>query len=178
LSENELPSLTAFLSEARDLPFRYVSVHAPSKDMELSEERLVESLMALPRWIDAVVVHPDVIRDPAAYAPLGRRLVLENMDKRKDDGRTAEELRAYFDILPLAGLCFDIAHAWSIDETLGEGQRILNAFTGRLRHVHLSSLDEADKHISLREGDAHHFAPLLSRCRDVPWILEAPPPDA
>jgi hypothetical protein len=177
LSEKELSGLTVFLSEARDLPFRYVSVHAPSKGMELPEDELVRSLMALPRWIDAVVVHPDVIRDPAAYGPLGRRLVLENMDKRKGNGRTADELRVYFDALPMAGLCFDIAHAWSIDKTLGEGKRILDAFTGRLRHVHLSSLDDTDSHVPLREADAHRFAPLLSRCRDVPWILEAPPPD-
>lgn len=177
LSESELPGLTVFLSEARDLPFRYISVHAPSKGMELPEDELVRGLMDLPRWIDAVVVHPDVIRDPAVYAPMGRRLVLENMDRRKGDGRTADELGAYFDALPMAGLCFDIAHASSIDTTMHEGERILDAFTGRLRHVHLSSLDEADSHVPLRASDAHKFAPLLSRCRDVPWILEAPPPD-
>lgn len=178
LSENELPGLLAYFSNKSGLPFRYVSVHAPSKGMTMPEEQLVKQLLKLPRWIDAIVVHPDVIADPLNYAPLGRRLVIENMDERKDDGRTVSELQRFFDLLPDAGLCFDIAHACSIDDSMEEGSSILDAFTGRLRHVHLSSLDEDSHHVALRAEDEELFAGLLSRCRDVPWILEAPPSDA
>jgi hypothetical protein len=177
LSETELPGLQSYLAEARDLPFRYISVHAPSKAMELPEAQLVERLLALPRWIDAIVVHPDVIEDPESYAALGRRLVLENMDARKNNGRTATELGVFFDALPDAGLCFDIAHVWDVDKTMREGEAILDSFASRLRHVHLSSLDESSHHVPLRGADAQIFAPLLARCRDVPWILEAPPPN-
>ena len=55
------------------------------------------------RCVDAVVVHPDTIDDPARYAPLGSALVLENMDARKHGGRTADELEPYFAALPQAG---------------------------------------------------------------------------
>lgn len=176
ISEQELPGLLRYLQQAPQLPFRYVSVHAPSKARELPERELVGMLVRLPLWIDAIVMHPDTIGDPACYEPLGRRLVLENMDDRKSDGRSAYELDLFFEALPEAGLCFDIAHAKSVDETMAEGEAILKQYANRLRHVHVSSLDEARHHVSLTADDEDLFWLLLESCRDVPWILEAPPP--
>jgi hypothetical protein len=174
LSEPEFLSLSAWLHTAeRELPFRFLSVHAPTKDRELPEHELVARLCALPPAVDAVVVHPDVIEDPAAYAPLGRTLVIENMDGRKPTGRTAEELRPYFDALPEAGFCLDVPHVGSVDPTLREAHELLDAYGERLRHLHLSSVDEGCHHVPLTPQDEELFAPVLSRCRDVPWILEA-----
>lgn len=175
ISEHELPSLLGFLDLDPVLPFRYISVHGPSKQRKLGERELAELLASLPPWIDAIVMHPDTIEDPDLYRPLGRRLVLENMDARKEDGRTAAQLAPYFEALPDAGLCFDIAHAKSIDPTMTDGQAILDAYATRLRHVHVSSLDDEDHHIPLTSEDEALYPPLLRRCRDVPWILEAPP---
>ena len=92
LSEDELPALVEYLASGVELPFRFVSVHAPSKHRKMSEAELVAALAALPCWIDAVVVHPDTIEDVELYRRLGSRLAIENMDARKEDGRTAEEL--------------------------------------------------------------------------------------
>ncbi len=175
LSEPELPGLLEYLHESPQLPFRYLSVHGPSKDCQLEERDLVELLAGLPRWIDAIVMHPDTLRDVDCYRPLGRRLVLENMDARKHTGRTVAELERFFEELPDVGLCFDIAHAKSVDETMAEGQAILGRYAGRLRHVHLSSLDTDSHHVPLTLEDEESYSPLLQRCRDVPWILEAPP---
>ena len=163
-----------FLAVAPPLPFRFISLHAPSKGRRRRESQLIAMLLEIVHCVDAVVVHPDTIDDPARYAPLGSALVLENMDSRKADGRTADELAPYFAALPQAGLCFDIAHAASVDEELGEGRELLDRFGARLRHVHVSSLDEDCHHVSLTPADEQRFAPLLRRCRDVPWILEAP----
>ena len=55
----------------------------------------------------------------------------------------------------------------------GQGE-ILDRFGPRLRQVHLSSLDAQQHHVPLTEKHEAIFAPLLDRCRDVPWILEAP----
>jgi len=177
LSEEELPSLNTFLSRVTWLPFRYISVHAPSKGMEMPEPELVRVLNELPTYIDAIVVHPDVIQEAANYRSLGRKLVLENMDARKERGLDAKDLAKMFEALPEAGLCFDIAHAGSIDREMRAGEEILDKFAARLRHVHLSSLDAESHHVPLSVEDAELFVPLLDRCRDVPWILEAPPPD-
>jgi hypothetical protein len=174
LSEPELPGLVRYLEGGPSLPFLFTSVHAPSKQRRIPELDLVNMLAQLPHWIDAIVVHPDCVGDVELYRPLGRRLVIENMDVRKGDGQTASELARFFDALPDAGLCFDVAHAKSVDASMAEGGHILDEFGDRLRHVHLSSLDENCHHVPLTEDDESLFASLLSRCRDVPWILEAP----
>ncbi len=176
LSADELPGLVHFLSIAPPLPFRFISLHAPSKGRRQRETQLVAMLLEVVRSVDAIVVHPDTIDDPERYHALGSALVLENMDARKGGGRTAAELEPYFAALPQAGLCFDIAHAASVDETLQEGRELLDRFGARLRHVHVSSLDDDCHHVSLTAADEERFAPLLRRCRDVPWILEAPLP--
>jgi hypothetical protein len=176
LSEDELAPLLAYLSDAPALPFRYLSVHGPSKQLKMAETKLVDSLNRLPGCVDAIVMHPDVIDDPAELRRLGSRLVLENMDTRKTDGRTAGELAPYFAELPDAGLCLDVAHARDVDPTMGAAHDLLDRFAGRLRHLHVSSLDGDGHHVPLRESDLEAFRPVLRRCRDVPWILEAPLP--
>jgi hypothetical protein len=176
ISEPELPDLLEFLAAAPRLPFRYVSVHAPSKQRVLAEDDLVGLLTRIPVWVDAIVLHPDTIQAAPAFRSMGRRLLIENMDTRKDDGRTADELAPVFAELPQAGLCFDIAHAKDVDPSMGVAVEILDRFSGRLRHVHISSLDDEQHHVPLTAEDEELFAPVLERCRDVPWILEAPPP--
>lgn len=180
LDERELPGLTAFLADRPRLPFHYLSVHAPTKGRNLAEADLIALLARLPPHVDAVVVHPDQVEDASAWAALGHRLVLENMDTRKDSGQTPEDLAELFAALPLAGFCFDIAHASAVDESMALAHALLDAFGTRLRHVHLSSLrlraGVRSTHVSLYRRDEHRFAPVLRRCPDVPWILEAPPP--
>lgn len=174
LSEPEFVTLCDWLAGAgRGLPFRFVSVHAPTKHLAMPEDELVARIAALPAAVDAIVVHPDVLRDPARFAPLGRQVVVENMDSRKSDGRTAAELEPYFAALPDAGFCLDVPHACSIDPTMGVAHDLLDAFGDRLRHVHLSSVDAAGHHLPLTVQDEERFGPVLARCRDVPWILEA-----
>jgi sugar phosphate isomerase/epimerase len=175
LSERELGSLRDYMRGSPRMPFRYVSIHGPAKDRELSEQQLAAALAELGTWADSIVMHPDTIEDPAPYRLLGRKLVLENMDARKHTGRTADELVPFFEELPEAGLCFDIAHAWSIDNAMSVGVGLLDAFRERLRHLHMSSLSAELHHIPLTEEHEDLFQPLLHRCLDVPWILEAPP---
>jgi hypothetical protein len=173
LSEPELISLLDFLREDMPLPFRYLSIHGPAKERELPELELVEMLLTLPENVDAIVMHPDTIDDPALYMVLGSRLVIENMDTRKPTGQTANDLAPLFSELPEAGFCFDAAHAHSVDVTLAVANELLDAFGARLRHLHVSSLSEKLHHVPLSYEDAAAFLPLLSRCLDVPWIFEA-----
>lgn len=175
LSEPEFSGLLDYLTIGHHLPFHYTSVHAPIKDREMDDLSLAACLAQLPLSIDAIVVHPDAMTDPEVFRPVGRRLTIENMDVRKANGKTPADLQVLFDALPEAGFCFDIAHAWSIDPTLELAADLLDRFASRLRHVHLSSWDDG-AHVALLRDHEERFAPLLARCRDVPWILEAPPP--
>jgi hypothetical protein len=58
---------------------------------------------------------------------------------------------------------------------MGEASALLDRFAGRLSHLHVSSLDEGQHHVPLTPEDEMLFAPVMARCRDVPWILEALP---
>jgi hypothetical protein len=174
LSAEELPGLVNYLRTNPRLPFRYVSVHAPVKQLNGNEADL---LGQLPLWVRTIVVHPDVLpADLAPYRRLASRLLIENMDGRKQTGQTVAELGDLFDQLPDAGFVLDVAHVESIDPTMELGHSLLDAFRSRLRHVHLSSLDADGRHAELTEDHEHAFADVLDRCRDVPWILEALPP--
>lgn len=176
LSEEELPGLIEYLAAKPRLPFRYVSVHAPVKNRVLDDAPSARLLNGLPLWVRSIVTHPDTLDDPPAYRELGTRLVLENMDDRKASGRTGDELDLVFEQLPEAGFCFDVAHACSIDPTMGVACDLLDRFRSRLRQVHVSSLS-GGHHVPLTEEDEERFAAVLDRCRDVPWILEAAPPE-
>jgi hypothetical protein len=174
LSETELGPFRDYIATTPSLPFRYVSIHGPSKDRRLGEEQLVVELLRVAERADAIVLHPDTIEDPRPYRALGRKLLIENMDARKGWGRTREELKAIFDELPEAGFCFDIAHAWSVDGDMALAAALLDAFHEHLGQVHVSSLTSDQRHVPLTAADEELFRPLLQRCLDVPWILEAP----
>jgi hypothetical protein len=176
LSARELPSLLAFLAEADELPFGHISVHGPSKGWDGTPAALVAALAAIPAQVDGIVMHPETLGDAAAFAALGERLWLENMDTRKSDARTVDELARYFTLLPAARFCFDIAHAQLNDPTMGLAHELLDAFGDRLVEVHVSSIEMGGTHVPLRAADAEAFAPVLERCTGVPWVLEAPLP--
>jgi hypothetical protein len=175
LSEPELPSLAEFLDAGPSLPFRYISIHGPSKSLQGDEEKLVSELSDLARYANAIVMHPDTIENPVLFRALGHKLLLENMDARKESGRSRQELEPLFGELPDAGFCFDVPHAWSVDPTMEVAGELLEGFGRRLRHVHLSSLSEDLHHVPLTAEDEALFRPTLQRCLDVPWIFEAPP---
>ena len=175
LSGSELPGLISYLGSKPRLPFGYVSVHAPVKGVAADEASTAQTLGRLPLFVRSIVAHPGALTYVPPYRSLGTRLVLENMDSRKHTGRTAGELAAMFDDLPEAGFCFDIAHAHAVDPSMSVAQELLDAFRSRLRQVHVSSLRDGS-HVPLTDEDEERFAPVLERCRDVPWILEARPP--
>jgi len=176
LSGDELPGLTAYLGAKPRMPFRYVAVHAPAKNRVPDEAATIGMLAGLPLWVRSVVAHPDTLSDVGRYRALGTRLVLENMDDRKFTGRVADEMEKFFQDLPHAGFCLDVAHVRAVDPTMDAAHELLDRFRARLRHVHLSSLDDGH-HVPLTEDDEGLFAEVLNRCRDVLWILEALPPD-
>jgi hypothetical protein len=175
LDAPELESLAAYFAGRPPLPFRHLSVHAPIKGALGTDAEQVAALRALPQEVRTLIAHPDLVADPTPWRALGRRVVFENMDDRKAFGRTADDLDALFAAVPEAGFCLDIAHAHTNDPSLELATELLDRFRGRLREVHLSSI-RGGAHVSLTAEDEVLFVPVLARCRDVPWILEAPAP--
>lgn len=162
--------------ESLDLShFKYISVHAPSSFRADQEATVVQLLWRVSALGVNMVVHPDVIGDYALWETFGGLLLLENMDKRKETGRSAAELRSHFDRLPQARLCFDIAHAYQCDSTMSEAWAILDVFYSRLAEIHISEVDSSSKHRSLSNLAAVVFQEVTRHIpASIPAICEAP----
>lgn len=179
LRMNEVGPLLEVIFSLDLSAFSYVSVHAPSSFTADEEAWLAEMLLPLAQREWPIILHPDTIHSHARWAPFGRFLCIENMDKRKPAGRTVAELARVFELLPDASLCFDLAHARQCDPSMTESFRILRAFGSRLMQVHMSDVDVASRHVPLTWVSIQAFAEVAELIpADVPVVLESPVPIA
>src|ERR1700733_13095545 len=106
--------------------YRYISFHAPSAFREDEEEHLVSLLSKLPAaW--PIVLHPDSIYRVSRWSSLAARLAIENMDRRKNTGRSVSELKKIFELLPQAKMCLDLGHARQVDPSMIGAYQLLKA---------------------------------------------------
>lgn len=174
LRSSELAGLLSALPshlEALRRRYRYISFHAPT-DFE-DELGLMSQLERVAEMDLNVIVHPDTIRNAPLWRALGAHLCLENMDSRKPTARTAGELGRFFDELPEARLCFDIAHARQVDPTMTEAAHILSEFGERLAQVHLSEVNSKGKHFAMSFAAKRAYEPFATTLSHVPVILES-----
>jgi hypothetical protein len=177
LREEELDPLLESLDQVTNElgQFEYVSFHAPSRRVRFSEAQFVEKLRKVADRGWAIIVHPDLIEDFTLWKSLGAAVCIENMDKRKQIGRTAAQLQTIFQKLPDATFCFDIGHARQVDPTMQEAETFLRLFHDRLRQIHMSHVNSKSGHERLNFRSIQSFrrvAHLLSA--SVPIILETP----
>ena len=157
LSALRYDELEPLVDDLDQLPlgnFDYVSLHAPSAFTRQQEHRVVQLLQKVRhrhhQW--NIIVHPDVIYTPSLWSCFGEQLLIENMDRRKASGRTADELDVLFHKLPKARLCLDVAHARQMDSTLTLLAEIISRFSERIAEVHVSELDSSCRHRPLSWG--------------------------
>jgi hypothetical protein len=178
LRQHELAPLVQQLDDIDLERFEYVAFHAPSsmdRAYEPEALRLLE-VVAARGW--PIVVHPDAMHTLNDWNRLGSLLCIENMDKRKPAGRTAEEIKEIFDELPEACFCFDIGHARQVDPTMSEATAILRLFHAKLRQLHVSEVNTQSKHdpLTLESLLAFHKVSHLVPT-EVPIILESRVPE-
>lgn len=174
---DELAPLVAALDDlAEELSdFREVTFHAPSAFTHDDEEGVVALLEAVHDRGLPLVVHPDVVYTPPLWRRFGGDLRLENMDLRKPLGQTVDSLAPLFSELPEARLCLDLAHARQVDPTLGEAERFLLTYAGRLAEIHLSHVDVDSRHHRLNADAVADFQDLASLVPPwIPVVLESP----
>jgi hypothetical protein len=169
----ELPRLVEALPRLNLRQYSYVSVHAPSRFSESEEGSVVELLQKVPKnW--PIILHPDTIYDCAKWREFGSQLAIENLDRRKELGRSAEELKYWFERLPEARLCLDLAHAHQVDRTMTEAYRILKTFKLKVCQLHVSELDSTGHHHPLSLGSMRAFTEIESMIPvDAAIILES-----
>jgi hypothetical protein len=157
----ELPGLIAALPRLNLKQYSYVSFHAPSRFAESEEGSVIELLQKVPKnW--PIILHPDTIYDSAKWREFGSQLAIENLDRRKELGRSAEELKYWFEKLPEARLCLDLAHVHQFDRTMTEAYRILKSFKLKVCQLHVSELDSTGHHHPLSLGSMRAFAEIES----------------
>lgn len=153
--------------------FEVVSFHAPSRFDSDQESFVLSMIQKVVELNIPTVIHPDCVHSVECWRLLGGLLLIENMDKRKPVGRTAEELSELFRKLPDARLCFDIGHARQVDPTMVEAKKILERFKDRLAEVHLSEVNSSSKHDPLSTYAIDAFQSVASLIPEhVPVILE------
>lgn len=175
LRMHELPRLAAACGKLDLSEYKYVSVHAPSRFAEDEEQEAVGLLKRFVPYRWPIILHPDAIHRTDLWLQFGDLLCIENMDKRKAIGRTVSELQVFFDCLPDARFCFDIAHARQVDSSMTEAYMLLKAFGDRLRQVHISEVNTSSKHDRISDGAVRAFKKVSNLLpRTVPVILETP----
>ena len=174
LRESELDELIEALSGLDLNRFRYVSFHAPSRRVHLTERELVDKLKNAGEYVEAIIVHPDMIDDASQWKPIEGKIVIENMDQRKPGGRTAQEIQQYFNQLPDAGFCFDIGHARQVDPTLSMAVEMLRKFADRLVEIHISEVDASSQHVAISNAAMNSYRRIASLIpKSVPAIIES-----
>jgi len=174
LRQDELIPLVQQLNELDLGAFKYIAFHAPSSIEGAFEARALELLTEVAARDWPVIVHPDAMHTPLEWGRLGKCLCIENMDKRKAIGQTAQELAKIFEMLPGASLCFDIGHARQVDPTMSEAAAILRGFSSRIRQLHVSEVNTQSKHDSLSLESILAFQKVSHLIpQDCPAILES-----
>lgn len=178
LSALRFPELCPLLESIPRLQldrYQYVSLHAPSRfENNAEEQETVEALLRLapPNW--PIIIHPDAISSFARWRVLKDRIAVENMDRRKPVGRTADELKHVFNELPEAKFCFDIGHARQFDTTMTEAYKILQLFAVRLCQVHVSEVNSSSKHDRLSFSAVLAFEQVSGLIpAHIPLIIES-----
>jgi hypothetical protein len=175
LRERELVPLVNAIGSLDVSAYNYISVHAPSKFEKDSETEIVRHLAVFASRGWRIIIHPDAIRDTSLWTSFGPLLLIENMDKRNNCGRTMRELSEVFMKLPEAGLCFDIGHCRQVDPTMNEAYLILRAFGDRLRQLHVSEVNSRSTHDPLSDAAIDAFRSVASMVPEsIPVILESP----
>ncbi|HET7114956.1 MAG TPA: hypothetical protein VFI29_00595 [Hanamia sp.] len=175
LREDEVDFLINAVEDLDLTKFKYISFHAPSRLNNINEEELIDMLEPIVQRGWPIIVHPDIILNYTNWIKLGNCLCIENMDKRKKIGRTANDLDEIFYKLPDASFCFDIAHARQVDPTMTEAYYMVTKFKSRLKEIHISSVNTQSKHEPLTFESLLSFKKLSGFISDkIPIILESP----
>lgn len=174
LRQEELQPLVEGLDNLDLRKFRYIAFHAPSSldpSFEGTTIKLLEQVAGR-GW--PIVVHPNAMHNPRAWAHFGALLCIENMDKRKPIGQTAADLVRIFDLLPSASFCFDIGHARQVDPTMSEATAMLQVCRQNLKQLHVSEVNTQSKHDPLSLESMLAFQRVATLVpHDIPIIMES-----
>lgn len=177
LRYDELHALIIFLIEHNERNFEYVSLHLPSRYTVYQEVQIVQWVHYLFKTKGPInlILHPDAIKDFSLWRPFKEHLCLENMDGRKNIGKTKQELKQIFKKLPDARLCFDIGHAREIDPSMTVARDIVEEYQKKIVQIHISEVGADYKHKHISQQAHKDFIKVLELVApSCVYIIETP----
>ncbi len=172
----ELDSILDAMRVADLSKFKHVSFHAPACVRVGDECSVVDTIAEkLPPDVP-IIQHPDTLHYFSYWRQFGNRLLIENMDLRKRDGITVEQMADVFKALPEAQWCFDVGHARQVDPTMKLAGDLLTAFHDRLAEIHISRVEPWGQHAIISVEAMQDYRRLFSQRlhKTVPVVIEVP----
>lgn len=153
--------------------FDYVSLHAPKFAYDFSKD----SLAILDRFeafykkfsLNAIVFHPDEVRDFKVFAEYSFVAAFENMDWQKASYKTPLELGELLTKYPNFKAVIDTNHIFTNNRELDQIAEFKRLCAGRITHLHISGYQKMHELISETQQSE-----LVTKVKDlqVPIICE------
>ena len=131
--------------------FKYVALHTPALNVNFDASDISRKMMDTvdifleKSQAQSVVIHPDRISIPEILAQRNWPLTLENMDWRKNDAKSIEQMDKWFEIFPQAKMVLDWNHIFTNDQSMKLGKLMLKKFGSKITHYHLSGFIDEDR---------------------------------
>ena len=161
------------------MKFSKITVHAPFKEIRYFDDtgntdeviiKLKELFDNLP--ISGFVFHPDTIANFIGLEVIGLPVLIENMDRNKKIGISAEDIAAIKDDYNF-GFVLDLQHAFEHDPSMDLANEMLQIMGERLSHLHVSGEFGDHHHIPLHLAQNQEaIGRILKLMPSVPVILE------
>lgn len=157
--------------------FRYVSIHAPWKNVGYSTgdktRKILQHLDYLYHKLPAkgIVIHPDIVLNFDILAKSRLPILIENLDKKKysDDIKQFEALKEKYEF----GFVLDIQHAYVKDPSMELAEKLFQAMGNKLRHFHVSGAADSEAHAPVHLSENRKaIEDFLREHNKNPWILE------
>jgi len=139
--------------------FDYVSLHAPNDHIYRNDNETLGLLYLLRSVhdelsIDNIVIHPELVEDFSVFEKVSLPLAFENMDWRKKDFKTVEQMKRVFDY---GKMVLDVTHAYTCDKSMDLCLDLIKAYLPQIAEIHCSG------HYVHGEDEQQHFPASLEK---------------
>lgn len=161
--------------------FEYISIHAPLFDPFDAIEigKFKEVLQIFEKFsernkINAIVLHPDSIRDWDMIEQFNLPFKIENMDWKKEVGKYVESMEDIFKKNNFA-MVLNLNHCFTNDPTMHLAKEMSDVFGGRIEAVSISGFEKnheplfKTKQIEIIKAVPDKRLPIIieSKCEDI-----------
>jgi hypothetical protein len=156
--------------------FDYRTLHLPELHDQTTDQALINAALRVADAMQAqdFTLHPTGLSSFGWLAGVfGDRLSIENMDWRKDFGKTPSDLEKVFAELPNASWTYDVNHVKTNDPSMNLADDFYQLFKNRLKQYHLSGfVDDEMPHTLLADTKEEE---IIAKVEDKtkPIIIES-----